>query len=52
MLGRELALASARNYRLLRQHGITIRKTIDVMIATFASIMAMCCCMAIATSRR
>ena len=35
MLGRELALASARNYRLLRQHGITIRKTIDVMIATF-----------------
>jgi predicted nucleic acid-binding protein len=35
MLGRELALASAQNYRLLRQRGITIRKTIDVMIATF-----------------
>ncbi len=35
MLGRELALASARNYRLLRRRGITIRKTIDVMIATF-----------------
>jgi predicted nucleic acid-binding protein len=35
MLGRELALASAQNYRLLRQRGVTIRKTIDVMIATF-----------------
>jgi predicted nucleic acid-binding protein len=35
MLGRELALASAQNYRLLRERGITIRKTIDVMIATF-----------------
>lgn len=35
MLGRELALASAQNYRWLRQQGITIRKTIDVMIATF-----------------
>ena len=35
MLGGELALASAQNYRLLRQRGITIRKTIDVMIATF-----------------
>jgi predicted nucleic acid-binding protein len=34
MLGRELALASAQNYRLLRQRGVTIRKTIDVMIAT------------------
>jgi predicted nucleic acid-binding protein len=35
MLGRELAVASAQNYRSLRQRGITIRKTIDVMIATF-----------------
>ena len=35
MVGRELALTSAQNYRLLRQRGITIRKTIDVMIATF-----------------
>ena len=35
MLGRELALAAAQNYRRLRQRGITIRKTIDVMIATF-----------------
>jgi predicted nucleic acid-binding protein len=35
MLGRELALATAQSYRSLRQRGITIRKTIDVMIATF-----------------
>ena len=35
MLGHELALASAQNHRLLRQRGITIRKTIDAMIATF-----------------
>jgi hypothetical protein len=35
MLGRELAVASAQSYRLLRQRGITIRKTIDVMISTF-----------------
>jgi predicted nucleic acid-binding protein len=30
-----LALTSARAYRLLRRRGITVRKTIDVMIATF-----------------
>jgi predicted nucleic acid-binding protein len=35
MAGYDLALKSARNYRLLRQQGITVRKTIDVMIATF-----------------
>ena len=35
MAGYELALKNARNYRLLRQRGITVRKTIDVMIATF-----------------
>jgi predicted nucleic acid-binding protein len=35
MVGQEVALASARNYRLLRQRGVTVRKTIDVMIATF-----------------
>ena len=33
--GCDLALSSARNYRLLRRRGITVRKTIDVMIATF-----------------
>lgn len=30
-----LARQSARNYRLLRRRGITVRKTIDVIIATF-----------------
>ena len=35
MVGHEIAVASAQNYRLLRKDGITVRKTIDVMIATF-----------------
>jgi predicted nucleic acid-binding protein len=35
MLGTDLALNSANNFRVLRKQGITIRKTIDVMIATF-----------------
>lgn len=35
MLGREVALRSAQNYRMLRKAGVTVRKTIDVMIATF-----------------
>ena len=33
--GKEIALQSAKNYRALRRKGITIRKTIDTMIATF-----------------
>ncbi len=33
--GEEIALQSANNYRNLRKKGITIRKTIDVIIATF-----------------
>lgn len=33
--GFHIAEKSAFNYRLLRSHGITIRKTIDVMIGTF-----------------
>lgn len=33
--GYDIAVRSARNYRLLRRRGITIRKTIDVIIATF-----------------
>lgn len=32
--GQENCLASAHNYRQLRKSGITIRKTIDVLIAT------------------
>jgi predicted nucleic acid-binding protein len=35
LLGREVALASAINYRALRQRAITIRGTVDVIIATF-----------------
>jgi predicted nucleic acid-binding protein len=31
----ELAIASAQNYRTLRQKGYTVRKTIDCIIATF-----------------
>jgi hypothetical protein len=35
MLGRVIALRSAENYRKLRKRGITVRKTNDVIIATF-----------------
>jgi predicted nucleic acid-binding protein len=35
MVGRDIALASAGNYRALRSKGVTIRKTIDVLIGTF-----------------
>ena len=35
MVNPELALQSARNYRLLRRNGITVRKTIDSLIATY-----------------
>jgi len=35
MGGQALALESAANYRLLRKKGVTVRKTIDVMIGTF-----------------
>jgi predicted nucleic acid-binding protein len=35
MVNPELALQSARNYRLLRSKGITVRKTIDSLIATY-----------------
>jgi hypothetical protein len=33
--GTDLAIAAAENYRILRQHGHTVRKTIDCLIATF-----------------
>jgi predicted nucleic acid-binding protein len=33
--GQEVAIKSADNFRLLRKRGITVRKTIDVLIATF-----------------
>jgi predicted nucleic acid-binding protein len=35
MVSPALAVQSARNYRFLRQKGITIRKTIDNLIATY-----------------
>ena len=34
--GAQISIKSAENYRTLRRNGITIRKTIDCMIATFA----------------
>lgn len=36
MLDLELAVQSARHYRALRKLGITVRKTIDCLIATYA----------------
>ena len=35
MVSPDLAIQSARNYRTLRKKGITVRKTIDSLIATF-----------------
>lgn len=35
MLGVALSLKSAENFRALRKQGITVRKTIDTMIATY-----------------
>ncbi len=33
--GEQIAIASANNYRQLRSRGVTVRKTIDCIIATF-----------------
>ena len=35
MVSPSLALQSARNFRLLRQKGFTVRKTVDSLIATY-----------------
>jgi len=35
MLGIQFAIKSAANYRTLRKRGVTVRKTIDVMIGTY-----------------
>ncbi|MDP1830495.1 MAG: PIN domain nuclease [Geothrix sp.] len=32
--GRDIAIQAARNFRTLRGHGVTVRKTIDTLIAT------------------
>lgn len=34
IVGREVAVQAARNYRMLRARGITVRRTIDTLIAT------------------
>ena len=35
MVGKQIALEAASNYRRLRATGVTVRKTIDVLIGTF-----------------
>ena len=35
MLGKKMAIKSAENFRVLRKRGITVRKTADVIIASF-----------------
>ena len=35
MVGREVALESARNFRRLRRRGATVRKTMDMLIGTY-----------------
>jgi predicted nucleic acid-binding protein len=35
LVGKDMAIKSAKNFRALRKSGITIRKPIDVIIATF-----------------
>lgn len=37
MVGFDMAEKSAANYRLLRSKGVTVRKTIDVLIGTFCA---------------
>lgn len=33
--GRDVAIQAARNFRRLRGHGVTVRKTVDTLIATW-----------------
>jgi predicted nucleic acid-binding protein len=35
LVGQGIALQAAQHYRILRKRGVTVRKTIDVLIATF-----------------
>jgi len=37
MVGFEIAMKASSNYRLLRAKGITIRKTIDIIIGTYCA---------------
>jgi predicted nucleic acid-binding protein len=34
VVDKEIAIQAARNFRILRGHGVTVRKTIDTLIAT------------------
>lgn len=34
-VGKQMAIKTAKNFRLLKKKGVTVRKTIDVLIATF-----------------
>jgi predicted nucleic acid-binding protein len=34
LVGADIAIRAAKNFRTLRSHGITVRKTIDTLIAT------------------
>lgn len=36
IIGKEIAIKSAENYRVLRKKGLTVRKTIDIIIATYS----------------
>lgn len=35
LCGEEIAIKAANNYRILRKKGVTVRKTIDVIIGTY-----------------
>lgn len=35
LVGADVAFAAAENYRLLRRRGVTVRKVVDVVIASF-----------------
>ena len=35
LVGKDVAIAAARNFRKVRGLGVTVRKTIDTVIATF-----------------
>ncbi len=41
--GTEIAIQAARNFRTLRLNGVTVRKTIDVLIATRCIEGGLCC---------
>ena len=41
LVGRDIAIQAARNFRTLRALGITVRKTIDTVIATYCTENAM-----------